>query len=141
MAVKAKRWGVAVDVFKAFSGAIITDDWKLGELVENTEVGKLWKNLGFKAVIADEVADGELNRSPNAETIASDTLIYAKPEDIPTTSVAELIASYYWYQVSADQYYRIIEVGVGKNQDTGKVEHIEFRVRPTELAGESEDES
>lgn len=130
-----------MDVFKAFPAAIISDDWKLGQLVENTEVGKLWKDLGFKSVIADEVADGELNRSPSAEGIASDTLIYAKPEEMPTSNVAEFIASYYWYQKSADQYYRIIEVGVGKNQDAGVVEHIEFRVRPTELAGEVEDES
>lgn len=125
-----------MDVFKAFPAAIISDDWKLGQLVENTEVGKLWKDLGFKSVIVDEVADGELNRSPSAEGITSDTLIYAKPEEMPTSNVAEFIASYYWYQESADQYYRIIEVGVGKNQDAGVVEHIEFRVRPTELAGE-----
>lgn len=130
-----------MDVFKAFPAAIISDDWKLGQLVENTEVGKLWKDLGFKSVIVDEVADGELDRSPSAEGIASDTLIYAKPEEMPTSNVAEFIASYYWYQESADQYYRIIEVGVGKNQDAGVVEHIEFRVRPTELAGEVEDES
>lgn len=130
-----------MDVFKAFPAAIISDDWKLGQLVENTEVGKLWKDLGFKSVIVDEVADGELNRSPSAEGIASDTLIYAKPEEMPISNVAEFIASYYWYQESADQYYRIIEVGVGKNQDAGVVEHIEFRVRPTELAGEVEDES
>lgn len=125
-----------MDVFKAFPAAVISDDWKLGQLVENTEVGKLWKDLGFKSVIVDEVADGELNRSPSAEGIASDTLIYAKPEELPTSNVAEFIAIYYWYQVSADQFYRIIEVGVGKNQDAGVVEHIEFRVRPTELAGE-----
>lgn len=130
-----------MDVFKAFPAAIISDDWKLGQLIENTEVGKLWKDLGFKSVIVDEVADGELNRSPSAEGITSDTLIYAKPEEMPTSNVAEFIASYYWYQESADQYYRIIEVGVGKNQDAGVVEHIEFRVRPTELAGEVEDES
>lgn len=125
-----------MDVFKAFPAAIISDDWKLGQLIENTEVGKLWKDLGFKSVIVDEVADGELDRSPSAEGITSATLIYAKPEEMPTSNVAEFIASYYWYQVSADQYYRIIEVGVGKNQDAGVVEHIEFRVRPTELAGE-----
>lgn len=130
-----------MDVFKAFPAAIISDDWKLGQLVENTEVGKLWKDLGFKSVIVDEVADGELDRSPSAEGITSDTLIYAKPEEMPTSNVAEFIASYYWYQESADQYYRIIEVGVGKNQEAGVVEHIEFRVRPTELAGEVEDES
>lgn len=129
------------DVFKAFAGAIISDDWKLGELVENTEVGKLYKNLGFKAVIVDEDAGGELDRSPSAEGINSDTLIYAKPSEMPTMNVAELIASYYWYQVSANQFYRIIEVGIGKNQDAGEVEHIEFMVRPTELAGEVEDES
>ncbi len=128
------------DVFNAFPKAIITDDWKLGELVENTEVGKLWKDKGFKSVIVDEANEGDLDRSPSADTIRSDTLIYAKPSEMPGLNIARYISSYYWYQASADQYYRIIEVGIGKNQSRGVIEHIEFRVRPAEFAG-ADDES
>lgn len=127
---------MARTVFNAFPKAIISNDWKLGELIENTEVGKLWHDLGYKSVIVDEGDSGEINRSPNAEGITSDTLIYAMPSQIQCANVAKLISSYYWFQESTEQYYRIIEVGIGKNQQNGVIEHIEFRIRPTELAGE-----
>ena len=117
-----------MDVFKAFSKAIITDDWSLGSITVSTDVGK---------IIIDEGAEGDEN-SPNANTLTTDTLIYAKPDEMPTTNPAELVASYFWHQQSTGQYYRILEVGVGKNQDEGIVEHIEFRVRPSEIAMEDE---
>lgn len=125
-----------MDVFKAFPSAIVANDWQLGQLTESTEVGKLWKSLGYKAVIVDEAGTGELNNTPTADGLRSDTLLYVKPADLPTLSVAELIASYYWYQSSADQYYRIVDAGIGKNQETGKIEHVEFMLRPAEFAGE-----
>lgn len=123
-------------VFDAFPKAIITDDWKLGYLVENTEVGKLYTDLGFRSVIVTEQANGEINNAPSAEGLTSDTLIYAMPGQLNGLNISRYISDYYWYQKSTDQYYRIIEVGVGKNQENGVIEHIEFRVRPTEFAGE-----
>lgn len=123
-------------VFEAFPNAIVSDDWKLGVLAENTEIGKQWSDLGFKSVIVDEASTSDIDTAPSAEGITSDTLLYAKPSEMTGLSVAKFVASYYWYQVSADQYYRIIEVGVGKNQDNGQIEHIEFRIKPTEFAGE-----
>lgn len=128
-----------MDVFKAFPRAIITDDWSLGSITISTDVGKIYKDDGFKSVIVDEGAEGDEN-SPNANTLTTDTLIYAKPDEMPTTNHAELVASYFWHQQSTDQYYRILEVGVGKNQDEGIVEHIEFRVRPSEIAMEDASE-
>lgn len=128
-----------MDVFKAFSKAIITDDWSLGSITISTDVGKIYKDDGFKSVIVDEGAEGDEN-SPNANTLTTDTLIYAKPDEMPTTNPAELVASYFWHQQSTGQYYRILEVGVGKNQDEGIVEHIEFRVRPSEIAMEDASE-
>lgn len=128
-----------MDVFKAFSKAIITDDWSLGSITISTDVGKIFKDEGFKSVIVDEGAEADEN-SPNANTLTTDTLIYAKPDEMPTTNTAELVASYFWHQQSTGQYYRILEVGVGKNQDEGIVEHIEFRVRPSEIAMEDASE-
>lgn len=128
-------------VFDAFPNAIVKDDWKLGELVENTDTGKLWKDLGYKSVIVDEGGAGDLDAAPGADGLTSDTLIYAMPSELIGFNVGRYIASYYWYQKSADQYYRIIDVGVGKNQQNGVIEHIEFRVRPAEFAGEADGDS
>ena len=128
-------------VFDAFPNAIIRDDWKLGKLVENTDTGKLWQDLGYKSVIVDEGAAGDIDTAPNAEGLSSDTLIYAMPSEMPGFNISRFISSYYWYQQSADQYYRIIDAGIGKNQNNGVIEHIEFRVRPAEFAGEADGES
>lgn len=122
-------------VFDAFPKAIISDDWELGEIQENTEVGKIFVSKGYKSVIVDESNTSLLNNSPNADAVDSDTLIYAKPSEMPGLNIARYISSYYWHQRSSDQYYEIREVGVGKNQSQAVIEHIEFRVRPTEISG------
>lgn len=126
-------------VFEAFPKAIISDDWELGEVKNNTEVGKIFTSYGLKRVIIDEGALGSLNDSPSAENISSDTLIYAMPSEMPGLNIARYIASFYWHRISDGQYYEIIEVGVGKNQSRGVIEHIEFRLRPTEVAGVSDE--
>lgn len=127
--------GVAVaTVFEAFPKAIIYNDWELGEIVENTEVGKTFTSKGDKAVIVDEATIGSLDNSPSADGLSSDTLIYAKPSEMPGLNTANYISSYLWHQKSSDQYYEIIEVGVGKNQSKGIIEHIEFRLKPTDIA-------
>lgn len=122
-------------VFEAFPKTIISNDWELGEVKNNTDVGKIFSSYGVKSVIVDEGALGNLNDSPSAESIESDTLIYAKPSEMPGLNISRYIASYYWHRISDDQYFEIIEVGVGKNQSRGVIEHIEFRIRPTEVAG------
>ncbi len=121
-------------VFDSFPKAIIADDWELGELQENTEVGKIFVSKGLKSVIVDEADYGTLNNSPNADSLTSDTLIYAIPSEMPGLNIARYISSYLWHQKSTGQYFDIIEVGVGKNQSRGIIEHIEFRVRPTQIA-------
>lgn len=123
------------NVFEAFPKAIISNDWELGEVKNNTDVGKIFSSYGVKSVIVDEGALGNLNDSPSAENIESDTLIYAMPSEMPGLNISRYISSYYWHRISDDQYYEIIEVGVGKNQSRGVIEHIEFRIRPTEVAG------
>lgn len=126
-------------VFEAFPQAVISDDWKLGLVEESTDVGKIFVDKGFVSVIVDEAAVGLLNNSPSADGIDSDTLIYAKPSELPGLNVGRYIASYYWYQVSSGQYYEILEVGIGKNQQENAIEHVEFRIRPVEVAFDGSD--
>lgn len=121
-------------VFDSFPKAIIRDDWELGEIKENTEVGKVYVSKGMRSVIVDEADYGSLNNAPSADGLSSDTLIYAMPSEMPGLNIAKYISSYYWHKKSSDQYYEITEVGVGKNQSMGVIEHIEFRVKPTEIA-------
>lgn len=128
-------------VFEAFPNAIISNDWELGEIVENTEVGKIFSSKGLKQVIVDEGNLGNLNTSPSAESLTSDTLIYAMPSEMPGLNIAKYVSSYYWHQKSSDQYFEIVEVGIGKNQEQGVIEHFEFRVQPTGIAGVSDGES
>lgn len=139
--MKARRGTAVASVFDAFPNAIIANDWELCELVENTDIGKVALKGSKVRVIVDEVASGELNNSPSADAVDSDTLIYAMPADLQGFNVSKYIASYYWHQISSDHYYEIREVGLGKNQQKNVIEHVEFRIRPTELAGEVEDES
>lgn len=120
-------------VFDAFPKAIIADDWELCKLVENTDIGKVALEGTKVRVIVDEAASGELNNSPSADSVDSDTLLYAMPADLPGFNVARYISSYYWHQISSGQYYEIREVGLGKNQHKNIIEHVEFRIKPTEV--------
>ena len=48
--------------------------------------------------------------------------------------VIPLVANYMLYNSATDTYFMIIDAGVGKNQHTGNIEHLELKVRPTEIA-------
>ena len=120
-----------MDIFTALPPAIVTDTWELGQVVRSTDVGKSFQSLGTRPVIVDEVDSSGFNQAPNADYIASDTLLFVHPEDLPTVATAALIADYLWHNVITDQYYEMKEVGVGKNQETGVIEHIEFLLHQT----------
>lgn len=122
-----------MDVFSAFPNAIVSNVWQLGQIVNNTETGRAFDSLGFKDVIVDEEALGSIYSSPSAAEIDSGTLIYAKPSQLPTVNTSALVADYFWYDSDGDQYYSIVEVGLGKNQENGRIEHIEFKIRQTEV--------
>ena len=125
-----------MDVFSAFPKAIVGRIWRLGKLERSTEEGVRFVSLGFKDVIVDEAVDGSSNTSPQAGELESDTLLYAKPNQLPTTDPAAFISDYLWEDTESGQFYSIIDVGVGKNQELGVVEHIEFRLRQTEVVDE-----
>ena len=96
-----------------------------------TESGTKFSSLGFVDVIVDEQVDGALDTSPSAEGVSTDTLLYALPESLPKVAAAAFVGGYYWHDTETDTYYEIVEVGVGKNQESGKVEHMEFKLKPT----------
>ena len=120
-----------MDVFSAFPNAI-TNEWELGQVQRATEVGDIFSSIGALNVIADEGGSSSLHKSPNADDLSYDTMLFVQPLELPTNNPAELMASYIWYNNTEDQFYEIIDVGVGKNQESGTVEHIEMKLRQTE---------
>lgn len=125
----------AVDVFEAFPSAIVSNVWQISPYQRGSIVGTVWdseKATGLDVVI-DEGDSGAINTAPNAEPLESDTLMYVIPSQLPTTNIRALIAGYLLYNSEDEEYYSIVDAGVGKNQETGKIEHIELKIRQTEV--------
>ena len=123
-----------MDIFSAFPSAIISGVWEIGEMIRSSEIGKVFTDSPICCdVIVDEEETAMLDTSPQAEYRESDTLIYAKPEQMPTLDTGTLQGSYLWHNTETDAYYEIRRAGVGKNQETGVVEHMEFIIHQTEL--------
>lgn len=120
-----------MDVFEAFDNAIVSGRWELGQLMTGTMVGKEFSNTVFCDVIVDEGSYARPDRSPEVEYQESETLIYARPEQMPTLSTSELTNGYMWHDAETDTFYEIRQASLGKNQETGEVEHVEFLIRPT----------
>lgn len=120
----------SMTVFQAFPNAL--EEWSIAPIAYSTITGNMIdtdeaQNID---VIVDEGNNSTPNASPNAAGIASDTLLYCQPNQLPTIDTAELVANY----AVADQYgktYAIIDAGIGKNQDEGTIEHVELKIRQT----------
>lgn len=125
-----------MDVFEVLPNAVIMGVWMLGEVKRATIRGKEFSNPIACSVIVDEGTYAITDRSPSVEYENSETLLYAKPEEMPTLDTARLAASYLWYNPETKQYFNIRQASLGKNQETGAVEHVEFLLRPTEALNE-----
>lgn len=123
-----------MDVFSAFPNAIVSGRFELGTLTSGGIHGKEFSNPIACDVIIDEGAYATPDRSPEVEYQESETLIYAKPEQMPTLYTAQLTNGYLWHDKETDIYYEIRQASLGKNQETGEVEHVEFLIRPTLVA-------
>lgn len=123
-----------MDVFEAFPNAIISGQWELGEVEYGTDIGTEFSNPQPCEVIVDEGSYTTHERAPDAPYEDSDNLIYARPGQMPTLVTAKLTNGYMWHDAVNDIYYEIREASLGKNQETGQVEHVEFLIRPTEVA-------
>lgn len=123
-------------VFQAFPNAIEHETWQIGKMAFSTITGNDLDatSLTYIDVIEDEANNSEPNNSPSNAEAYSDTLLYVKPEQMPTIDTAELIASYVVKNTTTDKLYAIIDAGIGKNQESGTIEHIELRIRQTEAA-------
>lgn len=117
-----------MDVFEAFPNAI--ESWEIGEMSYGTIQGNKLGKTSAVRVIVDEGTNGDQNNAPSAATIASDVLLYAMPQDLPTTNTSELVADYAIMDPDG-HVYAIIDAGAGKNQENGRLEHIELKLRPT----------
>lgn len=118
-------------VFQAFPNGIEHEIWQIGQMAYSTITGNALDtdSLTYIDVIEDEANDSEPNNSPSYANAYSDTLLYVRPEQMPTIDTAELIASYAVKNTQTDKLYAIIDAGIGKNQDNGVIEHIELRLR------------
>ena len=118
-------------IFNAFPKAIITGIWQIGTCQHGTLIGNVFTKTGDIDVVIDEGNNSSINT--DIETIKSDMLLYCRPEQMPTLNTNTLVSNYMVYDSSEDNYYMIIDAGVGKNQHTGVIEHIELKVVQTEV--------
>lgn len=123
-----------MDVFEAFPNGIVRGVWEIGEVQRATEIGNVFESITICDVIIEEGTYDRSGQTPNADYQDSNILLYARPGDMPTLNTAALSASYYWHNTETDQYYAIREASLGTNQETGVNEHVEFLLKPTEVA-------
>jgi hypothetical protein len=122
-----------MDVFEAFPNAL--EEWNIGEVNYGTMRGTIIVRTSKIRVIVDKGTSGDQTNAPGAATIASDTLLYVVPADLPTTDTSELVTDYIITDPKGRDY-EILDAGEGKNQHTGRLEHIELKLRPTEAIRE-----
>lgn len=124
-----------MNVFNAFPNAIVTGVWQIAQYQRGSVIGAVFdaENASQLDVIVDEGNSSTIDASPNAEPLDADLLIYARPEQLPTTNTRALVSGYLLYDNTNNDYFAIIDASVGKNQDTGEIEHIELLVKQTEV--------
>lgn len=125
-----------MDVFEAFPNGIVHNTWELGEVQRATEIGNVYQPIATCDVIVEEGVYDRSGQTPKADYQDSNILLYAHPKDMPTLNTAALAAGYYWHNTVTNQYYAIREASLGTNQETGVNEHVEFLLKPTEVANE-----
>jgi len=118
-------------IFSAFPEAIITGVWQIGTCQHGTVVGNQFNGIEYLDVIVDEGNSSQVNTTP--EALRSDLLIYAYPCQMPTLATNALVSGYMLHNAVEDTYYEIVDAGIGKNQHTGAIEHIELKVVQTEV--------
>lgn len=115
-------------VFDAFPNAII--QLKIAQVAYSSITGNDidLENAETIDAIIDEGSSSDANQAPNAAGLYADTLIYTRPEQLPTTDTSALVSDYAIVD-SRGRTWEIIDAGAGKNQDNGQIEHIELKIR------------
>lgn len=123
-----------LSIFRAFANAVIYGVWQIGTSKRGTVVGSQFTKVADLDVVIDEGSSAQISITP--EELKSNTLVYVKPEQMPTLRSNKLVSGYMLYDSENDDYYEIIDVGIGKNQHTGIIEHLELRVVQSEVSNE-----
>lgn len=125
-----------MDVFEAFPNAIVSGVYQIGAYQRGSLVGAVWdaEKAVDLDVIIDEGDNSTITTAPNAEPLTADMLLYVRPEQLPTTNPRALASGYLVYDSENDDYFAIIDASLGKNQDNGRLEHVELLLRQTEVA-------
>lgn len=115
-------------VFDAFPNAII--QVKIAPIAYSSITGNDidLENAETIDAIIDEGSSSDANPAPNTAGLYADTLIYTRPEQLPTIDTSSLVSDYAIVD-SQDGTWEITDAGAGKNQDTGQIEHIELKIR------------
>lgn len=114
-------------VFDAFPNAI-EQGWQIAQVTYSSITGNTVTNGTAINVIIDEGSSSDANQAPNAAGLYADTLIYTKPDQMPTTDTSALVAGYVLIDPN-ERTWEIIDAGQGKNQENGQIEHIELKIR------------
>lgn len=129
-----------ISIFDAFPEAILSGVWQLGTCQHGTIIGNQFQKVADVDVIIDEGYNSSINSTP--ENLGSDLLIYVRPCQMPKTinqlmmtsqATVQLVANYMLFNSAENAYYMITDAGIGKNQHTGSIEHIELKVIRTEV--------
>ena len=121
-----------ISIFDAFPNAIISGVFQVGTCKHGTVVGNEFKKLADIDVRVDEGNSSSINTTP--ESINSDLLVYVRPCEVFNVSTNKLVSDYMLYDTQDNYYYQIVDAGIGKNQHTGNIEHIELKLVQTEVA-------
>lgn len=114
-------------VFDAFPNAI-EQGWQIAQVTYSSITGNTVTNGADIDVIIDEGSSSDANQAPNAAGLFADTLVYTKPDQMPTTDTSALVAGYVLIDPN-ERTWEIIDAGQGKNQENGQIEHIELKIR------------
>lgn len=114
-------------VFDAFPNAI-EQGWQIAQVTYSSITGNTVTNGADIDVIIDEGSSSDANQAPNAAGLFADTLVYTKPDQMPTTDTSALVAGYVLIGPN-ERTWEIIDAGQGKNQENGQIEHIELKIR------------
>lgn len=120
-----------LSIFEAFPNAIISGVWSIGECRHGTVVGNEYKKIADLDVVIDEGSNSSINNTP--EILKSDLLVYVIPCQMPTLRTNALVSDYMLHNSEENTYYEIVDAGIGKNQHTGNIEHLELKVVQTEV--------
>lgn len=121
-------------IFRAFPNAIVSGVWEIGQCQHGTLVGNQYLGISLIDVIVDEGFSSSVSTIP--ETLRSDMLVYAKPCQMPSLNANTLVSAYMLHNIVDDTYFEIVDAGIGKNQHTGNIEHVELLLVQTEVTNE-----